>query len=561
MIRRYFRLPTGLILLIALISELVPVVAQSETTENAHVWRPRTTSVAVFKNGLGFFMREGTVETSNGWARGDSVPPASFGTFAVYSLTENSAVDTIALGPGEILEFDGKQAPDTLEARLEKLKPCVGLNLELTYTLKGKKTTSVGKLVSVSEPFVILETEMSSFAVKIEDIRKLQVLNLPLRIHVQTEKAADAAKADQTKADAPKTDAAKADAQPGKNPEFKLGMAYLRKGIIWIPEYSLKILDDQTAELTLRGTVVNEAEDLIDTDVHLVVGVPHFVHTEFQSPFVVGQAIRSIGVSLAMQNRAQIPAQMMSQMTSNSMQNTYNAAPAIENLAPVPETVPVEQGNTNIQQTLGQLPSLETAGGSDYTVYTRKGLTLRKGERAMLTLFTQKIQYSHVYRWNTEKKMEHSLILNNSTSSAWTTGPCLAISDSQALTEDTLKYTPKGSAGELALTESINVGQGYLRKEIDRKLNAHNINNVSFDLVNLEGTIRLQNFEPREVNIVVTCPINGKVTKASDDGKLVQDASELRLAERKSSVIWNLKLKPGEVKELTYSYERYVRAL
>ena len=62
-------------------------------------------------------------------------------------------------------------------------------------------------------------------------------------------------------------------------------MAYLRKGITWIPDYTLKVLDDDNAELTLRGTIVNEAEDLIHTDVHLVVGVPHFVHTEYMAPW------------------------------------------------------------------------------------------------------------------------------------------------------------------------------------------------------------------------------------------------------------------------------------
>ena len=75
-------------------------------------------------------------------------------------------------------------------------------------------------------------------------------------------------------------------------------MAYLRKGITWIPEYTLKILDEDNAELTLRGTLVNEAEDLIHTDVHLVVGVPHFVHTEYMAPIAVGQVIRTIGAAV-----------------------------------------------------------------------------------------------------------------------------------------------------------------------------------------------------------------------------------------------------------------------
>ena len=544
---------------------LAPGVAYSASPDNTRVWKPRTKSVAVFKNGLGFFVQQGEVETSDGWALGESVPPAAFGTFAVYSLTDKAVVDSIALGPGEIIEFNDRQYPDTPEARLEKLTPLNGLNLELSFTLKGRETKAAGKLVDVSDAFVILETEASSFAVRINDIKKIQILNLPMRLHVQTAQTTDAAQKDATQKAVDPKDAAQKDAPAAPKPplsekkteKYLLGMSYLQKGIIWIPEYSLRIIDENNAELTLRGTVVNEAEDLIDTDMYLVVGAPHFMHTDFQSPFVVGQAIRSLGVNLAIASGSQIPSQMLSQSISNSM---LNAAP--QAIAPAEaQTIPVQRDNQSIENAVGQLPSLETAGGSDYTVYTCKGLTLRKGERAMLTLFTQKIQYSHVYRWDVSKQMEHALILKNSTSTAWTTGPCLATSQAQALTEDTLRYTPKGSSVELALAESINVGQGQLCREIDRKINAHSINNNSFDLVSLEGNIRLQNFEQKEINIVVTCPVIGKATEASDEGKISQDASELRLAERKSSIVWNITLKPGETKDLTYKFERYVRAM
>ena len=68
---------------------------------------------------------------------------------------------------------------------------------------------------------------------------------------------------------------------------------------------------DTTAELTLRGTVVNEAEDLIHCDVNLVVGVPHFVHTNFLAPIAVGQIIRTIGTAVA-------PAEFKGQIMSRS---------------------------------------------------------------------------------------------------------------------------------------------------------------------------------------------------------------------------------------------------
>src|SRR5438552_1078055 len=52
---------------------------------NPHLWKPRTTSVAVFKNGYGFFMGEGEVALRDGWCTAADVPPATFGTLAIYS--------------------------------------------------------------------------------------------------------------------------------------------------------------------------------------------------------------------------------------------------------------------------------------------------------------------------------------------------------------------------------------------------------------------------------------------------------------------------------------------
>ena len=97
------------------------------------------------------------------------------------------------------------------------------------------------------------------------------------------------------------------------------------------------------------------------------------------------------------------------------------------------------------------------AAATDYTVYTKKDLTLRRGEKAIVTLFTRKIHYSHIYRWSPPEAMEHSLVLHNQTDTAWTTGPCLALSSDQPLSEDLLKYTPKGGRGELPVTAAINV--------------------------------------------------------------------------------------------------------
>src|SRR5512135_2374953 len=78
--------------------------SRSPEPENPHLWKPQVTSVAVFKNGLGFFLRKGPVRLREGWCVAGEVPPAHFGTLAIYSHGKEELVDVIGAGPGEVVE-------------------------------------------------------------------------------------------------------------------------------------------------------------------------------------------------------------------------------------------------------------------------------------------------------------------------------------------------------------------------------------------------------------------------------------------------------------------------
>lgn len=499
--------------------------------DNPHLWKPRTKSVAVFKNGLGFFLREGEVRLRDGWCMAREIPPASFGTLAIYARSDKAMVDVVGSGPGEIVEFDGRDAPKDPAAKRARLEASKDLKVELSYKHKGQDRSAAGKLVSVGQEFVVLEDDRNNFAVPLDGIAKMQVLELPLRIHV----AAD----------------------QGESPQKQsLGMGYLRKGITWIPDYTLKVIDDASAELTLRGTLVNEAEDLVHSDVHLVVGVPHFVHTEFMAPIAVGQVIRTVG---AVMTAGGMPPQVASQIMNRAAivsQNTI--APQFEGGRDV-VTRPVPAAEGNLAAALGNLPQLGGAAATDYTVYTKKDLTLRRGEKAILMLFTQRIKYSHVYRWSPPSPMEHSLVLHNETATAWTTGPCLALSQDNPLSEDLLQYVPKGGRGELPVTTAINIAHEKHEREIKRQLKAHSPSErVYFDLVTLEGTLLLRNYEKRPAEIVIDNAIPGKPTTADAEGAISVDPTKLKLLEQQGSIRWRITLEPQQQKSIKYQYERYV---
>ncbi len=495
---------------------------EKEEEKNPFLWEPRTTSVAVFKNELGFFLREGEVGLRDGWCTAKQVPPAAFGTLTIFSHKEGEIVDIVGSGPGEVVEFDGKDAPRDLEAKNARLRGALNLQVCLSYKYREKDASAAGKLVSLGAEFAILENDSGTTAVPVKTIFKMQVLNLPIRAHVI---GADRKQPERT----------------------RLGMAYLRKGITWIPEYTLKILDDDTAELSLRGTLVNEAEDLIHCDVHFVVGVPHFIHTDYNAPLSVGQMIRTIGMAVT-------PQALQSQIANNAF---YLNLPPGEGGMVVDRPVGAPEGD--LKKALGNLPQIEGAAGTDYTVYTKKDLTVRMGEKAVVTLFTHRIKYSHVYKWNYPEKMNHFIVLENATDTAWTTGACLAISAGQPLCEDLLKYTPKGGRCDIPVTTAINIAHSGTESETDRQMKIHSpAKDVFLDLVTLKGELSLCNFEKSKVEIEVFTTIPGKPVSASDNGSLSLDTANLKLLERKGTIRWTISLDPAEKKTLSYQYERYV---
>lgn len=505
--------------------------ADGKEGSNPHVWQPKTQSVAVFKNGLGFFTREATVQLRDGWCYGREVPPAAFGTLAIYAHDEQQAVDLVGVGPGEVVRFDGHDAPHDLDSKRARLAAHLGLEVELKYQQQGAGRTAAGELTSVAGQYAVLLGESQTLAVPLESITELQVTDMPLRVHVS--------------------------GPGGEAPrEAKLGIAYLRTGLMWVPEYTLNILDNETAELTLRGTLINEAEDLVHCNVNFVVGVPHFVHSDLLSPVAIGRVIRSVGATAS---REGVPPQMMAQIMNRAAitNNRLSALPADGFEGSTAQGAPVEGGS--LSDFLSELPQLESSAAGDFTVYTKPDLTVRKGERAIVTLFSQKIRYRDLYRWETSGEVQHFLTLMNSTPTPWTTGPCLALSDGSPLSEDVLKYTPRGSEGELQVTTAINIAHEQSEEEVDRQLKAHEPRPSEYlDLVTIAGEIQLKNFEPKPVQLVVETPILGRPVAADHDASIQMDATKLRLVERTATIRWRLSLEPGEQVVLSYRYERYV---
>lgn len=504
--------------------------------ENKHVWKPKIKSVSVFKNGYGFYMRQGEVNLNKGWCLSQTIPPASFGTLAIFSQNQNHLVDIVGASDRQIFQFDGKDQPDTLQARKDKLNANMNLQVQLDYKEGERVLSAAGKLTSISEKFAILKNyQGNNIAVPVKDLKTMSILGMPLRIHVNSAKE---------KTPTPK--------------KTDLAMVYLQKGITWVPEYTLRVIDEDTAELTLRGTLINNAEDLINCDVNFVVGVPNFAHKNMRAPIATGRLIRHIGAGVLNGRNKQIVANQAAFTNAISQNATLNSL-GLNNVEKKKYNYKLPQKGTREITYVNN-----NAASSDFTSYTKKGLTLRTGEKAIVTLFKIRIKYTDVYEWNVPGKIIHKLKLQNNTKTGWTTGPCLGISGNQPLSEDVLKYTPAGADGELTVTTAINFRKTITETVADRKLKAYtrktdsNKYSYSLDLVTLKGKIKLQNFGKKPIHIKITKSVTGKLTVANEDGSIYQDTENLQLLRQRGSVSWTVTIKPGESKTLEYTYERYV---
>lgn len=486
------------------------------------LWDPRTKSVTVFKDGYGFFVRDGEVTPTDGWAVAGPLPPAAFGTLAFFSRDDREVIDIVGAGPGQRVDFDGVDASREPAEKRAILQRHLDLGMTLRFKHQGTTRDAAGRLVSVTDDYALLESDAGVSAVPLASIESLQLLELPLRLHV---------------------------AREGRDATARttLGVAYLREGITWVPEYTLRLLDAKTAEMTLRGVVINQAEDLVKSEVNFVVGTPNFAHRAQISPLLAGQVLRMVA-GYGGDPRA------MSQI-ANSLTANFGRDGSLDIV-----NSPVAGDNDGaIREMMGSLPRIEAEGATDFSVYRIKDLTVRQGEKASVVLFTRKVPYDHLYKWTDGGPICHHLVLRNDSAEPWTTGPLIAMSNQQPLSEDLFKYVPAGGQGEFPLTEAVNITKKVTEVESDRALRAYQPNNhTSFDLVKLRGEIVLRNFDKEEVRLQVSYPVQGKPTEADAGGKVQVGTASLQLTERKGTIDWDLRIKPGDSVTLHYAYERYV---
>jgi hypothetical protein len=337
----------------------------------------------------------------------------------------------------------------------------------------------------------------------------------------------------------------------------RIAVAYLARGITWAPSCAIDITDPKKARLTAKAEIIDEIEDLDDVPVSFVTGFPNLKFADVADPIAMRGDLAAFLSSLSNRGAAagyRSDVVMQQAVLSNLARDEEFAFPAYATTPP--------EGQTR----------------EELFFYPRKGVTLKRGERGYYPLFTVEVPYEHAYEWaigdaldqeeryrqndaEPEKAEDvwHSIRLTHAGNVPWTTAPALTMQGGQVLGQDLIHYTSPGGKTTVKITKAVDIKAEQTESETARQRNAANFNGTSYDLVELRGKLKATNYKGKAITLTITKELSGEVVKSAPAAKVEQSGKGLKRVNPKSTLTWDVPIKPMGRTEIEYNYKVYVR--
>jgi len=454
-------------------------------------------SVSVFRDGFGYYVREGKVKLENGWATTNVVPAAIKGTVRFYTLDKADHIDQVVIGKENRLEFaNGKEL---------KTKLADKIGLKITVVTKANQRFE-GDLAKLLDDMLLLKAGDAYNGIPYDQVQTILLAGYPVKIKVVS-------------------------SDPNK--VVGIGVTYLQEGIRWEPSYVLDVHGND-GSLSLRASMQNTSEKLENSDVYFVVG----------SPFVANRGIQDmLAPAPALPPPAEVkPGDAKKELTPQQREEAEEAAE---------HAVPKAPGG-------GATVAREEAGELFY--YHKPGLSLDNNDVAMVSIFESSVPISPRYDWNADgEEVSYLLSLKNKSNQPLTTGPVFVLEDGKAIGQETVKYTPSEGTAEIRLSHGIGLKVEKTEAEVKRNAPVH-VGKTDYIPVLLKGTLTITNYKADKVTIKVSKTARGKVDSQSDGGKIRQTQILNGEPNPINDLEWNIEIGPKATKTITYSFETYMSA-
>lgn len=525
----------GVLMLVGLLAS----VGFGEDAGRAVYDRLPVKEVTVFKDGHAYVLHEGQMATdSRGNVLLDTLPNPVMGTFWAYSAQSGAALTSVMSSRQDLdVEKTSASLEDLVKGNVGKSVLIKEVNKNESYQATilrileqaaaeeapSSAAARYGNAYYASQPVVPQNPIVLLKAA--EGIRALPVSQ------IQTVTFLDEVNDTVSRKQKKETLTLQLDWK-GREPESKaaVGMAYVQRGIRWIPSYRVDIDGKGKAVLKLQACIINELADLNDVKTHLVIGVPTFAFKEVVDPISFQEAVASLSGHFRSDNR-----------TAYSFSNAIMSQQAMYPYESRSE--PSASG-----ETLNLGPELEgTEKSEDLFVFTVDHITLKKGQRLVMPLAEFTLPYEDVYKvdisfapplemrqnFNNDQqlmlaklfhspKAVHKIRLKNESEYPLTTAPTTILKEGRVLAQGMMTYTAIGNKGDLELTTAVNIGVKSSNEQTNQTPNAVNWNGHSFSKIDMRGTIELTNFGDKPVRLEVRRSVLGSMDEGSHDAVVRQ---------------------------------------
>jgi hypothetical protein len=496
-----------------------------------------TRRIAVFKNGTGFFVKNGQINAPGGKYTLPFTPDALFGT--IWFNAGNDRISSIQTSDEKSVEKkDVASLYDLLKGNVGK---------------KAKVTTQSGEIIdgsieSVSPMLLTVKTKDAWFTSSPDQVRSVQFIDKPDMMFSES------------------TGKNRLMLQFASAGSKNVDLMYLQKGISWVPEYLIELLDDKNAILSLRAVLVNDAEDLLNASISFVVGVPNFKYSNIIAPLCSSESLTSFLSSLTGYGPTGATGRFDNFMSNANVAQSYSSYNESQLT-----TIPSYDFST------------EGTGTEDLFFYDLKDITLKKGGRGSYEVLNTKLPFEHIYEVELDRNSDvyfygkaaydntiknsvwHSIKFANGSKIPFTTGAAMVVSRENntisPVSQDMMKYVPVNGEGFLKITVSPDINVKDKEIETSRQPKVKKQGTQYYDLITVEGKIKVKNFRDKEVKLNIKREIFGELKTCDITWKHVRNVKNYSYSgsiNPSNNVDWVINLKSGEEKEFTYTYTFYV---
>lgn len=479
-------------------------------------------SISVFKNGTAFIQKSGNVKLQNGkflWK--EELPNAIYGTF--WFASTNGKIQGIS------------SSNDTLQVMREwvtffdLLKANIGNEVEIATSEGWKKGVVLDAKGSANKGVILLKNGDEITLLKENNIKEVKLKSSMKTNYMVEEEWPTIELNFATKA---------------KNAH--LDVMYLSGGIRWTPMYKLLLTSDKEGVLNMRASVKNDGEDILNSNMNLVVGSPNMFTTS-QITDLLDFGTQTIPL------------------------NTFKVSSMANKSSGFYEMDDAQNDTKNSTAT-----SME-----DLYLFNLKNITLKKGARAFYPLLETKVKVEHKYVCTLNNNVSvnnnyftkysasqiggevlHQLKMWNNSSNPFSSGTILINKNEKgnevALATTVLDYTAMENCAYLTLSNAPDIEIKEEEIEVERTGKTKYWNKNKYIAIKVQSTVTIKSYKSKDVQMELKKLVYGTLENSDNPWKKTIFVNQYYV-NGGTNVLWSFDLKAGEEKKIVYTYTVYIR--